>query len=291
MFWQCRGYLLKNVIIRALKRLNLQSFVLSIPIFGNALYEGLSAEFVRVDDYKNIIKNSVVPNVNMDESTLSDYEKKYGLSYDSLLTADERRAKIIERASQNGNGTATWLQQQIRQAGFDLYVIENFKDTSTGAQFGDFQFGTEQYGGLVTYKDPRYIPGEVIASSPSCNMGGQFISFGDFQFGDGTQFGTLQSDTSYPVPCDFVVPATPDYWGYVFFISPFEDRLAESTELQSISTSELKSLKKLIIQLKHVRNWAIVQVTTGTLQKEITSDGMYKTTTDGLINNVLSDLT
>lgn len=280
---------MRNAIARALKRLNVKSSLIKLPVFGQALYDGLSLEFERLDNFKNIVKNSVVPNENMDVSTLDDYEKKYNIRPDLLLSDKNRIDKIIERASRNGNGGAEWLQQQIQKAGFDLYVIENSKNFATGGQFGDFQFGTEQFGGLVTYRDPRNIPGEIFASSPCCGDGGYYISFGDFQFGD-VQFGTLMPNTTYPVPRAFTIPATPDSWGYVFFISPFPDRLATEVELQALSKTELASLKKLVIELKHARNWAVVQVTTATLQREITEDGIYKQTTDGLINNVSSNL-
>ena len=281
---------MREAIARALRRLNLQSVVMSLPVFGKALYDGLSEEFGKVNDFKNIVKSAVVANVNMDISTLEDYEKKYNLRVDTLFDDKARIDKIIERASRNGNGTALWLQQQIQKAGFPLYVIENSKDFSTGAQYGDFQFGTEQYGGLVTYRDPRNIPGEIMASSPNGNVGGQYISYGDFQFGPQVQFGTLLPNTSYPVGAGFNIPATPDSWGYVFFISPFPDRLATEIEMLSISKSQLATLKKIVIELKHARNWAVVQVTTAVQQKEITADGLYKTTSDNAINTVLSKL-
>jgi len=279
----------KSAIARALRRLNLQSVVMKLPIFGQAIYDGLSLEFERLDNFKNIVKNSVVPNENMDISTLDDYEKKYNIRPDLLLSDKNRIDKIIERASRNGNGGAEWLQQQIQKAGFDLYVIENMKNYATGAQYGTFQFGTEQFGGLITYTDPRSVSGQIVASSPCCGAGGYYVSYGDYQFGD-NQFGTLLPNTTYPVPRAFTIPATPDTWGYVFFISPFPDRLATEIELYQLSKTELSALKKLVIELKHARNWAILQVTTATLQREITEDGIYKTTTDNLINNVISDI-
>ena len=208
---------------------------MALPIFGKALYEGLSEELNRVVEYKDIVKSSVIPNANMNVDTLEDYEKRYGLRSDPLFSDEDRINKIIERASRNGNGTATWLESQLQKAGFDLYVIENLPNEPTGASFGDFQFGTEQFGGLVTYTDPRNVPGEIVASSPNGNIGGQYISFGDFQFGSDFQFGTLQENSSYPVAKPFSIPATPDTWGYVFFISPFPDRLAEEVELQALS--------------------------------------------------------
>lgn len=282
--------MVRDKIARTIRRLNLHGVIMKLPIFGQAIYDGLSLEFERVDDFRNLVKNSVVPNKNMDISTLDDYEKKYNVRVDPLLSDDERIDKIIERAGLNSNGTATYLEQQIRQAGYDLYVIENFPEFSTGSQFGNFQFGDEQYGGITTYRDPRPVPGEIIASSPNGNIGGQFISFGDFQFGDQIQYGTLEPNSSYPVGKGFTIPADTRTWAYVFFISPFPDRLATEIELQALTTAQLQDLKKIIIQLKHVRNWAVVQVTTATIQNKITSDGLYKLTSDGLRKSVSSDI-
>ncbi len=281
---------MREAIARAIRRLNLQSIVMNLPVFGKALYDGLSEELNRVNDFKDIVKSSTVANENMSVDTLEDYEKKYNLRFDPLFSDQDRINKIIERASRNGNGTAIWLEGQLQQAGFDLYVHENFKDTSTGAQYGSFQFGAEQFGGLITYRDPRTVSGEIIASSPNGNIGGQYTPFGDFQFGPQVQYGTLVPGISYPAPLGFSIPSDQDRWGYVFFISPFPDRLATEIELQALSDSELNTLKKIVIELKHARNWAVVQVTTAEIQLEITSDLMYKTSSDGLRNAVLSDL-
>lgn len=282
---------MREAIARTIRRLNLHSVVMALPVFGQALYDGLSAELNRVCDFKDVIKSAVVPNVNMDHDTIDDYESKYGIITDELLSDNERIGKIIERAGRNGNGGTDWLQQQIRLAGFDLYVIENRPIYSNANQYGDFQFGNVQYGGEVTYKDPRNVPGKIMASSPTGNIGGQFIQYGDFQFGSSVQFGTIEENTVYPQPNEFTIPSTDTYWGYVFFISPFPDRFASEIELLSITSGQLKTLRKLVYSLKHLRNWAVVQVTTSTLQDKTTSDGFIKKTSDGAIMVVSSDLT
>jgi len=251
---------IKTSISRTIKRLNLHSVVMNLPIFGKALYDALSKEFSRVNDFKNIVKSSTVPNENMDISTIDDNELKYGIDEIISATDTERIARIIERAQRNGNGGPDWIQDQIQKAGFDLYVILNEKNISSVFQFGDFQFNDIQFGGAITYTDPDSIPGELVASSPNGDIGGQFLQFGDFQFGSSIQFGTLAEGFAYPQPKPFKITTNPNRWGYFFFLSPFYDHVALESELLEVSEIEWKYLKKTVIQLKHLRNWAIVQV-------------------------------
>lgn len=280
---------LKTSISNTLRRLNLNIFGVDLLVFGQALFDGLAEEFDRVNDFKDVVKSATVANENMAKETLDDYEQKYGIVNVSGTSFESRRGRVIERASENGNGGPDWIQQQIRQAGFDLYVHVNEPTVSTSPQFGDFQFNEVQFGDLVTYTDPRDVSGELIASSPVGNIGGLFEQFGDHQFSD-VQFGTLISGSAYPRPSTFSIPSDPNRWAYVFFLSPFDDRLATSLELLALSRDELRFLNKLILQIKFTRNWCIAQVTTATLQDEITEDGLVKTTEDGLLNTVVSDL-
>jgi uncharacterized protein YmfQ (DUF2313 family) len=250
---------LLQTISRTLKRLYIKGIPFGLPAFGKALFDGLSAEFSRVDDLKNKVKNSVVPNDNMSADTIDDYEKRYGVNGIWMLSNQERIQKIIAKASENGSGGPDWLEDLIQASGFDLYVIVNQPDSeSTFPQYGDFQYGDVQYGGLVSYTDPRNIDGELIASSPVSNLGGLYLEYGDFQYGD-VQYGTIQEGTSYPRPKPFIIPSDPDRWGYVFFVSPFEDRLAGPSELAQIQQEEYDFLVNLILESKFTRNWCILQ--------------------------------
>ena len=250
---------IKTAIARTLRRLNLQGIVMSLPVFGQAVYDALSLEFDRVNEFRTIVTKSVVPNENMDPDTIEDYESKYGIDQDTTATNAERIDRIIERAQRDGNGGPDWLQDQIQKAGFDLYVILNTKTVNTTPQYGNFQYDTIQYGSQLFYTDPRTIDGELIVSSPNGNIGPQFLNYGTFQYGT-TQYGVLEPDTGIPRPKPFTLSADPDIWGYIFFLSPFSDRLAGPTELLGITQQQFDFLEKTVIQLKHVRNWAIAQV-------------------------------
>lgn len=248
-------------IARTIRRLNLHGIVMTMPIFGQAIYEAISLELERVDDFRQKVVNSTSPNVLMDTDTIEDYEDKYGIQ--SIVTASnsERIDRIIERAQMDGNGGPDWLQDQIQKAGFELYVILNERNVSSVFQFGDFQFNDVQFGGAITYTDPRTIDGELVASSPNGNIGGQSDQFGDFQFGLDAQFGKLADNTAYPRPKGFAIGSNPNTWGYVFTLSPFPDGIATDTDdFLDVTESEWDYLEKTVLQLKHLRNWAIVQV-------------------------------
>ena len=239
---------------------------MKLSTFGQDLYDGIACEFDRVNDFRTLVTKSSVPNVNMDPDTIKDNESKYGIDRDSLATDTQRIDRIIERAQRGGNGGPDWLQDQIQKAGFPLYVIMN--------------------PALI---DPRTVAGEIVASSPNGNIGGQFENYGTFQYGT-NQFGVLVDGFAYPRPKPFNITNDPDKWGYFFFLSPFPSSLASPTELLSITDESLDFLRKLIIQLKHVRNWCILQATTATIQQTITTDSLTKLTTDGFIKVVISDL-
>ena len=250
---------IKAAIARTLRRLNLQGVVMSLPIFGKAVYDALSCEFDRVNEFRTIVTKSTVANTNMSPDTIEDYEKKYGIDEDITATNQERIARIIERAQRDGNGGPDWLQDQIQKAGFDLYVILNEIVPETVPQFGTIQFGTDQFGGTSSYTNPASVDGELIVSSPNGNIGPLYENFGNFQFGN-TQFGVLIENTANPRPKPFTITTNPNKWGYFFFLSPDPLGIVGPGSLLQITQEEFNFLQKQVIQLKHTRNWAIAQV-------------------------------
>ena len=240
---------LGTAISNTIRRLNLQSFIMRLPVFGQALYDGISEEFNRVNDFRTIVTKSVVPNENMSTDTIKDNEGKYGIDEDDTATDDEKIDRIIERAQRDGNGGPDWLQDQIRKAGYDLYVILND----------------------LPYTDPQTISGQLIVSSPNGNDG-----------------GTPAPGFAYPDPKLFSITSDSNRWGYFFFLSPFSDRVALESEQDIITAENFVFLQKTVIQLKHVRNWCIAQVSI--IEIKITSDFLTKLTSDDLIKILIRTL-
>ena len=404
---------LATAISNTIRRLNLQSFIMRLPVFGQALYDGISEEFNRVNDFRDIVTKSVVPNTNMATETIEDNEKARGIDTDTTKTDSERIDRIISEAQRDGNGGPDWIQDRIRKAGYDLYVLLNifpielidrgdcenatppmifdetvpvltsttferdiaekhagtysYKVTKTvasgtaayvtlcdneltsdmhglvaghtytlsawvkvpiasGIALNEIMMRIEDYDGdwsvsysgnltafdtwqrlTVTrtirsgatgtsilfhimstaalneyfyvddielyedppvYIDPETVPGQLITSSPNGNVGGVPV------------FGF-----AYPDPQPFSITADPNRWGYFFFLSPFSDRIALDAERDIITYQDFVFLKKMVMQLKHVRNWAIAQVSV--IQIKITTDYLTKLTSDDLIKIVI----
>ena len=74
------------------------------------------------------------------------------------------------------------------------------------------------------------------------------------------QFGELIDGFAYPRPKPFIITTDPDKWGYFFFLSPNPSGIVSPGSLLALTEKEFVDLKKLVIQLKHTRNWAIAQV-------------------------------
>jgi len=258
---------IKTSIARTLRRLNLQSVVMKMPVFGQAIYDGLSEEFDRVNDFRIQINNSIVPNDNMDVSTIQDYEGKYGIDKDSIATNRQKIDRIIERAQRDGNGGPDWLEDQIQKAGFPLYVILN---------------NSPQV-------DPAGVPGELVASSPNGNIGAPFENFGNFQFGT-TQFGALIDGVANPRPKPFIITVDSNKWSYFFFLSPDPAGVVGALDFLPLESESLTYLKKLIMQLKHTGLWCILQASSATIQDKITTDTLTKLTTLNETKVVISDL-
>ena len=229
---------------------------------------GLSGEFNRLNDYRKLVHRSMAASDNIPVEAIDDIENKYGIDNYLGLTNEERVARIIERASTNGNGGADWLQEQVRQAGFDLYVIENEPKETEEMQYGaDTPQYSErvQYAQILRYIDTVGVLGELIVSSPVKKAGRRYDPSSQYggttQYSVATLYGTVDEDFTYPQPGRFLLPTDSKYWKYVFFLSPFSTRIVETeSELLEVTAEQFRYLRKLIIQTKFLRNWCIAQV-------------------------------
>ena len=225
------------------------------------LLEGLSIEFSRVRDFKNQILNSTVPNDNMYVESIDDYNIKYGIPSTVGGTNQQKIQRIIEKASLTGMPGKDWLQEQIQKAGFELYVIENEVLESSVRRLNTFQLSiSNQLGLTARFTDPDLIPGNLIVCSPPSSIGKLILPrLGTFQLGQ-LQIGTTDPNALNPQPFKYVRTDDPKYWGFYFTLSPFPDRVATlESEFLSMSKNEYEYLKQIIIELKLLRNWCILQ--------------------------------
>jgi len=250
-----------------------------------AVWAGLSKEFARFVEYRDIVKSASVPSEFLRIEALDDLEDKYGLPQAEEMTDEERIARVVERASIRGSGGIDWLEAQIQAAGFPLYVIENSPRPAEETQFGeDIQFSpTTQFGVMPKRIDPLTVSGILITSSAYSAGAGRLAT--ESQFGVGMQFGTSFFGTRdpnyiFPQPRERQIPTDTQKWSRFFFLSPFPDRLASIDELLLLSIEKIRYLEKLVQTIKYLHLWCIAQV-----QEDIvltTEDGEILTTEDGI---------
>lgn len=249
-------------ITRTIIRLSGKIYTFNPILWYKPFVEGISIEFGRFKDYKDIVLKSLVPNDNMDSGSIEDHNTKYGIPQTLGGTDQEKINRIIEKASLNGQPGPDFLQNSVQMAGYQLYVIENVPLLSNQLQWGDFQWGTVgvQYGLTARFVDPQNIPGDLVVCSPPKGAGKKYLSqWGRLQYGD-FQLGTLDPLASTPQPYIYIRDTVPKYWGYYFTLSPFSDRVAtDSSEFLEVNQKEYDYLVKLIIQTKMLRNRCILQ--------------------------------
>ena len=273
---------ISEAITRTLQRIGLVSQLLT-GLTIRILYAGIAQEFERVKDYIDLVKCATVPSSNLCTEALDDLESKFGISYLGDVTDQERINRIIERASLFGAGGPRWVQDRVQEAGFPLYVIENVPRVGIETQYGtDLEYDqTTQYAMMPKRIDPITVPGITITSSPN-KRGARRVApssqYGTAQYGE-PQYSTPDLTYSYPQPAERQLPTNPTKWGRVFFLSPFPDRLATESELLLMGDEEIAYLKKLVIQIKFLRNWCVAQVATRVVR--ITDDGAVRVLDDG----------
>jgi len=251
-----------NAVKSTLTRLFGKIYLFNPIEFFPLLMEGISIEFNRLREYKNIILSSIIPNTNMSPYSIDDYNIKYGIPNTLNGTDDEKIARIIEKASLNGEPGADWLQDQLQKAGYPLYVIENEPLETSIVQYGTVQYSvSQQYGLTQRFIDPDDIDGELIVGSTPYGVGRIFLyRYGLYQYSEDIVYGTYDQNALNPQPYIYKRTDDPKYWGFYFTLSPFSDRVAaDSSEFLELEQDAYNYLVMLIKQLKLQRNWCILQ--------------------------------
>lgn len=281
------------MIERLIKRLLKGITNLSVVKNLSAIISGFAIEFYRFIDYKNEVLSSVIPNESMSVDSIGDYNAMFGIPLGIGGTNNEQIARIIEKSDITGFPGRDWFEGQVRQAGYDLYVIEQSIQPAEALQWGDFQFEDSaiQFGLTARFLDPANVPGILIVNQPYSGSGRIYVHqygpgildvfssmYGNIQYGsdeygtigntvinqygtDGVQYGEPDLNSSYPIAMEYNSSnSAPARFGFYFFLSPFPDRLALDSELLELSADEYSYLRSLVIGSKLVRNYCIAQV-------------------------------
>lgn len=138
-----------------------------------ALFRALSRSEADAYDVAVSIKNSMFPdNDQFTADDATDWERRLGMANNPLTDLELRKMAIQRKMAAPGRNPAKghylWIQQQLQDAGFNVYVYENmFPAYPSGwttvqpgdinpailseAQFGDIQFGDFQFGYYINH--------------------------------------------------------------------------------------------------------------------------------------------
>lgn len=195
---------------------------------------------------------------------LSDLEKEYGIVPDDSVSEDIRRARLLAtKNARAGNGTDIFMQDRLREAGFDVYVHVNNPPVDpnlflfpSATSFGGENafFGNENafFGGSngqLIVNGPTYTHPLEVGSI----FGGQFAIFGNENalFTGGAIFEQ--------VLIEYEIPSDPGYWPLFFFVGGAATRDGDgklvSIELAEIPVTRQDELVRLIVKYKPIHSW------------------------------------
>jgi hypothetical protein len=234
---------------------------------GEGFEELLEGIAENTEDVRAVLESLAFIRDALRTPILSDLEKEYGITGTNGLSEDDRRQRLLATiVSRDSNGTAEFMEDALRAAGFDVYVHVNnppvdptlFINDQYVTIFGnetaifgrsDAIFGGAAEGELVVNGDVFYHP-----SAYSAVFGGQFAVFGN-QY---AYFGAI--DAIENIPIEYEVPADSGYWGLFFFVGGQATRNGTTGELETIDFAQVpierrEELRRLIVKYKPMYSW------------------------------------
>lgn len=227
------------------------------------LFEGLADNNQVVKDFLQNLESLRNP---IDTQILDDLEREYGVSTNVVLSEAIRRQRLLaKKTDKSGNGTDWFIQNKLREAGFDVYVYRNDPpsnpSTILNESFISYFGGVDSFfGGGDAYFGAT--SGELIVNGLiyerekifTAQMGGADSFFGgddDAFFGDYIDF--RQELNKYEVP------ANPAYWPLIFFVGGVATYNLDGS-IKTIAQAEINikrrtELRSLIVKYKPLHTW------------------------------------
>lgn len=193
--------MLKDEIQRLTKRLYPRGRAFRFPFNSNLekVNKGLSLSESRAyQDGLNVL-NSILPDNDLfTEEDATNWERRLGLISNSDVSLNLRKLAIKRKINHPGTIKARqhylYLEGQLREAGFDVYVHENRFPNGPEfiePQLGVFEFGDAEFGGQIENPD-RYVVFDPI------QLITEFQQFGTMEFGE-WEFGGASAQNTYSI--------------------------------------------------------------------------------------------
>lgn len=135
---------------------------------NNAL---ISGEEQAYNDFVSILDSILPDNANFSAADADDWERRLGLPNGSSSTLADRKAAILRKLTQPGanpaKGHYQYIESQLQQANFNVYVYENIPaqtpfavsgvNQTVQVQHGQIRHGQTNHGLVYTNKIANYI--------------------------------------------------------------------------------------------------------------------------------------
>jgi hypothetical protein len=173
--------------------------------FFESLEKGICKSEARLRNDALSIYDSILPdNDNFTAQDATDWEIRLGLIVNEALELESRKLAIKRKLNYpgtiSGRQSASFLEAQLRAAGFDVYVHENYPTTDPdfweSFQFGDVEFGAYEFGGKI--ETGKIIVNYIDEYTDSLFAIGSNLKFtffiGGFYLGDTASVDSLRKD-------------------------------------------------------------------------------------------------
>jgi hypothetical protein len=152
-----------------------RAFKMPFDSWLESSHRGLAADEKEAFEAAVSTLYSIIPdNDSFTEDDATDWERRLGLITNESVSLEDRKLAIRRKMASPGRvkprQSATWLQKQLRDAGFDVYVYENLSglppedvavgDFITDSNYGQFNYGEFNYGGYYNNIIANYIDEE-----------------------------------------------------------------------------------------------------------------------------------
>ena len=202
---------------------------------------------------------------------LSDLEKEYGIIPLTGQTEQERRDSVeVAKVSNDGDGTPEFLQEQLRNLGFDVYVYQNDPAVDPNSFLNEAFQMVAGNNFAIAGRDDAYasrIGGELLVNGDQYTVEPDYImqASGDIAFAGDDDAIAGRFDNLRKIPIEYEVPTEPGYWSLIFFVGgavtrdPITNAITgiESAEIPTNRRSEFRST---ILRFKPLHSWAALIV-------------------------------
>jgi hypothetical protein len=196
---------------------------------------------------------------------LDDLEREYGIIPDDTLTEAIRRARLLAvKTATSGNGTADFMQAQLRAAGFDVYVHVNNPPVDPRLFLFDAPATICGNATAICGTSAAYCGGTrgalVVNGRTYNHIYYTGIMSGGLLASCGNRDAICRDEASFTqFLIEYDIPADPGYWPMFFFVGGPAVRNSAG-ELAEIATASIPigrqgELIRSIVKFKPVHSW------------------------------------